>query len=150
MMIIKYKKLQMRRGNKVKTSKISHFIRTRQHFQRRGLCWLIINMLLMSFDEYWWVLIPFIAAGLSMKKSPSQTMEKSTGRSPASSPSYQYCRHRRRRMFVSSCFHVLRYRSCTTAGSENWANNVNMFPSHRFRSRMFNWSTEVIWAFCYM
>lgn len=146
-MIIKYKKLQMRRGNKVKTLKISNFIRIRQHFQRRGLCWLIINMLLMSideycwvlmsFDEYWWVLIPFIAAGLSMKKSPSQTMEKSTGRSPASSPSYQYCRHRRRRMFVSSCFHVLRYRSCTTAGSENWANNVNMFPSHRFRSRMF-------------
>lgn len=147
MMIIKYKKLQMRRGNKVKTLKISHFIRTRQHFQIRGLCWLIINMLLMSIDEYWWVLmsideywwvlIPFIAAGLSMKKSPSQTMEKSTGRSPASSPSYQYCRHRRRRMFVSSCFHVLRYRSCTSAGSENWANNVNMFPSHRFRSRMF-------------
>lgn len=31
--------------------------------------------------------------GLSMKKSPSQTMEKSTGRSPASSPSYQYCTH---------------------------------------------------------
>lgn len=35
--------------------------------------------------------LPFMAAGLSMKKSPSQTMEKSTGRSPDSSPSYQYC-----------------------------------------------------------
>ncbi|TNN56592.1 hypothetical protein EYF80_033129 [Liparis tanakae] len=33
---------------------------------------------------------PLTGAGLSMKKSPSQTMEKSTERSPASSPSYQY------------------------------------------------------------
>lgn len=37
--------------------------------------------------------LPFMDEGLSMKKSPSQTMEKSTGRSPASSPSYQYCTH---------------------------------------------------------
>ena len=32
-MIIKYKKLQMRRGNKVKTFKISHFIRIRHIFK---------------------------------------------------------------------------------------------------------------------
>lgn len=34
--------------------------------------------------------VPFMETGLSMKKSPSQTMLKSTGRSAASIPSYQY------------------------------------------------------------
>lgn len=40
------------------------------------------------------VMLPFIVTGLSIKKSPSQTMENSTGRSPTSSPSYQYYRDR--------------------------------------------------------
>jgi len=35
--------------------------------------------------------------GLSMGKSPSQTMEKSTGKSPISFPSYQYCEKKRNR-----------------------------------------------------